>query len=580
MPLIKYGSLLVNVVDTLGKPIANATINLNIDNHNISKQTNLDGQARIDKIAVGTVNMSITAKHYLPKNEYVIITENKTTEVQTKLKRGELILELDKNIYTAKSGADRVYISIQSNTVWKVGNTPEWISTSTQTGSGSSTIYFDINPNMSDTTRTAHLFIEAGDKKTDLQIIQSSAIKIMASGIVGNRMSNEIFIQTNNAIQDIVIVSDYTLCVSPEPLIPTIYNGRKTAKFSYTCATMGNSYPFTVTITDEFGQKTTQKIQIDLFKNKRKDTYISVYNMLMDEDDKHAWVSFDANHANEYHLQKIRLEDLKTVVDIKLASAAYYFTINPYNKYIYASSMREPKIFVYHPNGTFVKTITLDHLPDDYNLIYPEDIMFTKTGFGIVNVHSLNSTGGSWRAIDSKDNDRVYVLPEMAGRAYVRLNTPQRINDGYDILAHLDYESPLIIDGRKKVIKEYLHNPVPSPSAPAYFANSRGNKVLMQGYWEAVLMNFPEQSIVSAMYDTAILPIAFSPKTGEENKIYAIIGTNNYSHFALLDFQNRRTEFQFPIRVNFRAVGSSDGKYLLLETNGELYTIENYFLNE
>ena len=119
-------------------------------------------------------------------------------------------------------------------------------------------------------------------------------------------------------------------------------------------------------------------------------------------------------------------------------------------------------------------------------------------------------------------------------------------NEGYDILADPDCESPLIIDQRKKVIKEYLPNPAPSLSAPVYFANSKGCKVLMQGYWEAVLMIFPEQSVVSTMYDTGILPIAFSLKRGEEDKLYAIIKINYYSHFALLNFQNRRTEFQFP----------------------------------
>src|SRR5690606_12549787 len=116
------------------------------------------------------------------------------------------------------------------------------------------------------------------------------------------------------------------------------------------------------------------------------------------------------------------------------------------------SGYNDPSIFVFDPeNGQLIKTIPVNPLPEDNETIpsiYPANLRFTRSGFGVLNVRRENASGMTWKVLDSSKNDSIYyhkdVEPEAA---YSGIYSPQLTKKKRDIIGYWDSRNLIMING-------------------------------------------------------------------------------------------------------------------------------------
>ncbi len=131
-------------------------------------------------------------------------------------------------------------------------------------------------------------------------------------------------------------------------------------------------------------------------------------------DARYCWVAFKSPRMLYY----ISLDSLEIKRSISLSVKPRKITVNPYNQFLYvlAGDLNayelDNNIYVIDQyTGALVKKITV--LPEpgghpSYPTIYPYDIGFTTTGYGVILLQQDGSSGVDWRIIDSSLGDTIY----------------------------------------------------------------------------------------------------------------------------------------------------------------------------
>ncbi|GGE35381.1 BACON domain-containing protein [Sphingobacterium cellulitidis] len=568
----------VKVLDKQNNPIEEAEVEL-VDLHQ-KKMTSYSGQAVFEKTKVGEVKVIVRKQHFLDQVQTLMLKKDQENQLNVVLEDGDPYLELEFLTLKLKGKNSESVIAVKSNAAWTVESDVEWLTVDKKSATGNTSVLAFATENLSDEEREGNLKFRISDSTILIKVTQQVNLRLVAHTGGNTPLSDSIFFTFNKPIKINTISNKYELCL-PTDMGSNLSDGGKTIKFKYGCASLGRSFPIYYSVTDYDGNTLSETVQIDCFSKKASiGTEVGVHKIIMDRDNKSLWVLARGPQLEfASKLVKMDLESFKIVQEITLPEAPIDFVINPYNQLMYVTTDQKPEIYVYDPkNGKKIKTITLKVLKGDnemYPFIYPEDILFTNSGFGMVNVGNIQASGEVWKAIDASKNDSIYKHPSVENEFYKSIKVPVLVNGGNDIVGYLDGTSPIILNGKTKTYSKFFESPVPFPFNPFFFSNPKGNKLLINGYWEDALLEFPSMKVINRSYN-GVVPWAFSNEEGEENSIFALTVTRG-DYLSLLNYSLTKTDLYFPNSItpdNGSYAVSKDNKYFIAAYYDAIYRFD------
>lgn len=560
----KFGILQGVIVNEFDQPIADVLVEL--DSKTVT--TNANGVYVFSYVPVGSHKVTASKDAYITKTEDAEIFENETSNLDFKLNSGNTFLEISDSVINIESSDINLEVHVFSNASWMVKENSDWIDLSSQSGEGDEEIIINCSENSSDEPRIDTIVFSSGKIVRSLIIKQFMPIKLIKTeGIIGNdntAVKDSVYLLFNTAIQVKSIKSNWEYCSSE--ISYKLVNDNKGLMFTFSCAELGGRYPFTINVEDENGQKFDKEIEVPFYNNRLNIEGIITSYKIIDSENK-AWISTHTPNR----LIEVSLNSFTITKTIELEFQPRYFTVNPYNNLLYVlsgdlfNSVLDNNIYVFNQqSGLLTKKITFKPEADDhpdYPTIYPYDICFTKSGYGIVLLCEDGASGIDWKVIDSSIDDTTY-------------RHQQRVNDYWQypyfkaVHANYDYSKLLLTEmyGSQNIVildeaTHILHKLKPSyPDQGLFITPNKVNSKIFaaQLYSQFIIDLNGTMSKISSLDNRSDGSADFSYRNGDEGLVYFC--DNEY--FRLLDYNNGSTPMWCDAIYRLIDFTSSiDGKY-------------------
>lgn len=408
---ILYGELEVCVRNEFDQNLEGAKV----ASGSISATTNKEGVCRILALTEGTHKIEVSKEGFVGTTEQVTLKYGVPEYLTVKLKAGDTALSVDQTELKFQRKGGKQEISIESNVGWTVEASDDWITLNVKDGGGNAKVEVQVEEN-NDSVRRGEVIITAGDKKKTVNVLQAEPIRIMdiRYELGSDGISDFFEIDYNMPIfLDGKIEEPWNTSTEFQPVS---LNERKTLRLNYDHLWLGGEYTFTIPVKNEDGDTYNDPVTIKVYTSKWR--YEGRFRFFhLDNDGKTAW----ATTREPNRLLQISLEDGSIVKSFDLPRAPGDFTVNPYNGLLYVTftdqlfSEYHSAIAVIDPKtGKWVHEIPFDFMDDEqYPMIYPFDIEFTKQGWGMVLVCSKHTSGHLWCYMDSADDHRIIRSPEI-----------------------------------------------------------------------------------------------------------------------------------------------------------------------
>ena len=408
---ILYGELEVCVRNEFDQNLEGAKV----ASGSISATTNKEGVCRILALTEGTHKIEVSKEGFVGTTEQVTLKYGVPEYLTVKLKAGDTALSVDQTELKFQRKGGKQEISIESNVGWTVEASDDWITLNVKDGGGNAKVEVQVEENK-DSVRRGEVIITAGDKKKTVNVLQAEPIRIMdiRYELGSDGISDFFEIDYNMPIfLDGKIEEPWNTSTEFQPVS---LNERKTLRLNYDHLWLGGEYTFTIPVKNEDGDTYNDPVTIKVYTSKWR--YEGRFRFFhLDNDGKTAW----ATTREPNRLLQISLEDGSIVKSFDLPRAPGDFTVNPYNGLLYVTftdqlfSEYHSAIAVIDPKtGKWVHEIPFDFMDDEqYPMIYPFDIEFTKQGWGMVLVCSKQTSGHLWCYMDSADDHRIIRSPEI-----------------------------------------------------------------------------------------------------------------------------------------------------------------------
>ena len=370
-----------------------------------------------------------------------------------------------------KSGSKQ--ITVRTDLPWVAKSTEDWLSVSPSSGTGITTVNVNWKENEIREEREAKVKFSAGDRSASLVLEQgysekASHIKSIHP-ILGNLMNGE--------MDSVELIFDKSLQVTSygenSHHYVTDFSAEKfddgyrwrlpikwgTAGLRVDMNICYKSYPgasedketFSISFCEKkflLAEEDSGTISHSTLSLDKKSIWISVYSTIQP----------DANQV-----MQLSVDDLKVMKTIKMPFAPGRLCMNPYNGMLYVmpSLGYSDSFCVVDPEqGKIVKSIQIEPSPNahpQYPTIYPDEIAFTKDGFGILRLISPTSSELEWRYIDSADDDKIM----LSGYSWDK-HIIERLYTNYDysrIYANMYWHNYSTIDwfNRQNVVPVEIH---------------------------------------------------------------------------------------------------------------------------
>lgn len=408
---ILYGELEVCVRNEFDQNLEGAKV----ASGSISATTNKEGVCRILALTEGTHKIEVSKEGFVGTTEQVTLKYGVPEYLTVKLKAGDTALSVDQTELKFQRKGGKQEINIESNVGWTVEASDDWITLNVKDGGGNAKVEVQVEENK-DSVRRGEVIITAGDKKKTVNVLQAEPIRIMdiRYELGSDGISDFFEIDYNMPIfLDGKIEEPWNTSTEFQP---ESLNERKTLRLNYDHLWLGGEYTFTIPVKNEDGDTYNDPVTIKVYTSKWR--YEGRFRFFhLDNDGKTAW----ATTREPNRLLQISLEDGSIVKSFDLPRAPGDFTVNPYNGLLYVTftdqlfSEYHSAIAVIDPKtGKWVHEIPFDFMDDEqYPMIYPFDIEFTKQGWGMVLVCSKQTSGHLWCYMDSTDDHRIIRSPEI-----------------------------------------------------------------------------------------------------------------------------------------------------------------------
>ncbi|OPX34296.1 MAG: hypothetical protein B1H11_11125 [Desulfobacteraceae bacterium 4484_190.1] len=535
-PVVKFGSLTGKVVNEYDQPIEGVVLELDTKPPKTS-ETDPSGSYLFNRIPVGSYKLSVSKKAFITQIRDVDILEEETLVLDLKLASGNSYLEISDSLLKMTSSDNTIDVQVSSNAAWTVKESSDWITVSSESGQGNSEVSVKILENSGDTVRVDTVIFSCGEITRLLVINQDFPIRLLRwEGVIGDRktdMPDSAYLLFNKPVTVMKVVSDNSYC-NKEIDFQQV-NDRKGVAVSFTCAVLGGEYPLNILVYDVRGQRFQKQIWIHFYDDRLDvEGTINCYHIL---DDKNmAWISTYSPNR----LIKISLDDFQILKTIELESSPTYFVVNPYNDLLYVL-LGDNKIHVYNQyTGSNVKNIVFKPEADDhpqYPTIYPYNIGFTKSGYGIVLLCEDGASGVDWKVIDSAKGDTTYRHKDR-GNGPGEYSSFKRVYLNYDhskLLLTEKYGSCtiVILDGTTHEFEDL----VPSSLTRGVFItpNRKNSKIYAGQLYDQFIIDMDGTLSGITYIDNRFGGSAdFSYREGEKDIIYFC----DQYYFRLIDYGN------------------------------------------
>ncbi|MFD0752228.1 carboxypeptidase regulatory-like domain-containing protein [Mucilaginibacter calamicampi] len=417
----KTGNLTGVITNSYGQPIEGAQVSLD----SYSTVSTYNGSYSFNDKPVKKYSLTVSKSSYLTKIESIDIVENKTIEKKIVLEAGEPYLNISETTFKANPNGSGFYVQVLSNVDWMVQIGSKWISSEKTVGKGNERITISYATNDNSSNRTDTVYFISGNIKKSLVISQSVLLKLSSfEGIIGNGEMNildSVHLSFNKPISTITIQSNFGLCVTD--IKYTLANSNEDVYFSYGCAKLGDSFPFTITATDAEGGRLVSNVNVPFYKFKRTITGFITDYILVNQEKEMIIAAYNPSKLIRYSIEK---DSVLQTYDLSNAISPVKLSYNPYDGKVYIMGS-DPSIDhrditvnrsdIYTLNltsGQVVKALTINPSVNDsqslpYNI--PYGIGFTRSGHGVLLIHSKYSSGITWRLIDCTNNYAVSEYP-------------------------------------------------------------------------------------------------------------------------------------------------------------------------
>lgn len=420
-PTLTFGDIEGVVQNEFGQPIEGAIIKV----ESLTTKSQLNGSYLFKKLPIREHQVSASKDNYLTKIKSITPTENSVTKLDFTLGAGEPYLEISDSVINSSPAATAFVITVSTNSAWEIAPAAPWLSLSAQKGEGNSTVKITLDNNVGIADRNNTITFTSGSLKKTLTVNQSAKIKLVEyKGIIGNgelSITDSVYLLFNKPVKVSSIYSNFQNCLTE--IKYKMIKGNTGVMFTYSCAKLGGTYPFTIAVTDAGGNSFREEIQVSFFKSELKiEGYMTGY-LFLNNDTELLISAFYPSRLIRYSIEK---QSIIKTYDLSKHVAPISMTYNPYNAKVY--------IIGSNPNATYRGTYTdrpdifvLDLqteeiismiVPADYShhsgdpANIPRSLAFTKSGLGIILLRAVNSSGTYWKIIDSsKDND-IYNYPD------------------------------------------------------------------------------------------------------------------------------------------------------------------------
>jgi hypothetical protein len=557
----RYGVLTGVIVNEFGQPIEGALIEIDSE----TRKTDHKGLYTFKELPVSDYRVTAFKDGFIAKIKDIKIIENKINNLDFKLESGKSFLEISDSAFNITSVKKNIKIQISSNSGWKLNETPEWIQILSGSGEGNGEISIVCIENTGDIIRTDTIIISSGAISRRLIINQDFPVKLIINeGIIGNGelgIHDSVYLLFNKPIQIKHIKSNWEFCVS-DIKYKQVDNDRG-VMFSFSCADLGGTYPFTIEVQDNSGQILIKDFEVQYFTDRIKiEGQITCYKFI--DYENRGWISTRIPNR----LIEIALDSFKITRIIDLDFNPWSFVINPYNNLLYILSgypyenIRDNRIYAYNQqSGLLEKSISFEPEVGEYPPyanIYPYSIGFTKSGYGVV---LLEGGGGDWKIIDSSNDDTTYLHNDNGSGPYEYM---------YFNKVHMNYDySKLLLTERYGscnivILDELTHefeNLRPGSLTRGVFItpNRKNNKIYVGQIYDQFIIDLDGTLSKISYLDNRFDGSAdFNYNSGEEGLVYFC----DKDYIRLLDYNNSSTLMWCDAIYSLRELTASlDGNY-------------------
>jgi len=352
--------------------------------------------------------------------------------------------------------------------------------------------------------------------------------------------------------------------------------------YNFLCGGLGGDYPFEYSVTDSSGNTLTDSVTFHCYYH-RATTAGQIQTYFLSPDGKYAWVL--TYSPNQLVCLGIADTGYRKTFDLNFTpiNAGY----NSYNNLLYISAVDYPQtdtIYAMDPStGEIVKRI---HLPEDTATVYTfsDDYVggfaFGANGYGMLLLQN-NANGASWRVIDSRLNDSIYVHPYFATVFISRMSVLSSATVNFDGSQIIGLESGG--SGRLAVLDCNTQNlteasfPFSGQILSAYIVASKTtNEVFMVNYQpggmnQCLLQNYAMVGAFTGFDAYSASSADFSYRAGESYYVYYF----DANTLGVVDYSTGNILKSTDVTPTLSRISSTiDGSYIVLMGTNNLTTIQ------
>ena len=321
---------------------------------------------------------------------------------------------------------------------WTVSTSADWLTVSPSSGKGDGVVYVSWPENKTLEDRKANVVFSADGKDVVLPVTQGHKIEasrlVSYRPILGNRVKNE-----QDSVE--VVFNKPTKVIGHTPPgegKDMMFDDGLRWQLPIGKWGAGHDVELTMSfkpLTDSVYSKETFTVPFYQKKFQLSEADDAIRNSTLSLDKKSLWISVTNKLPEHNKVMQISLDDMTVMKSVKMPFDPQFLCFNPYNGLLYvlpyngihsisakdnlsglgyldySNTGYTNSFCVINPEkGSIVKTIQIEPSPvahPQYPEIYPDEIAFTKDGFGILRLMSTSTTGLEWRYIDSADDDKI-----------------------------------------------------------------------------------------------------------------------------------------------------------------------------
>jgi hypothetical protein len=547
------GDLKVSVSNEFGQPIEGAKITVG----NIYNNTDSNGVCYFRRLTVKEYEITVSKQSFLPRIQKIMVVKDIVTEFVVTLNTGDAFLNISESIRYLAHEEGSFNVEIQSNAEWKVETTSSWLESSIQIGAGNDVAKISYLESLEDTIRTDSILFISDTIVKRLLVKQHFPIKLIEyHTILGDDnqgIQDSVYVLFNKPISVNTIHSQWPYC-QPE-MNYVLTNDKKGVLFSFNCAELGGSYPFSISVSDDAGSSATYEIDAAFYDAKCDiEGYIS--DILFINQDKEVLIStFNPSRIVKYSIES---DSIIQTYDLSSIMAPIHLVYNTYNSKVYLMGNSDPNAVFIHTNINSPYVYTLNHEtgeislafisePDEedhpqYPAIVPFDIGFTRTGLGVLLLKANESSQLRWKLIDSSKNDSIYKYPYYNDvlHEWIYFNSVHLNYDGYKL--YLTRPSGSVEYGIFDALSSQISLLLPSSNTQGHTitANRKQEKFYARQLYSQFIIDLSgNMSQISYMDSRHKGKADFSYRENEENTIYLCESQSFESspnRFVVLDY--------------------------------------------